>query len=236
VPSEFFDLLSTSPDRWTTLRMSGRDWRDTGISHQAWDAGIARIRASGASVTTITLGRSDVPEPPEHEHTWTLWLAPPWKRAIFTVATDTVDVVFHGPTWWGNSRGASISNDSPERARSKHGLGYGEDLVRTRDYVTSLEIQEIGEGSWIDRPTLDVRARAVHHSGERRRGKGLHGLIIGDADRIDLSVDRERGVILRAASWYEGSMYRTLEALDVVFDETFPSDAFKIEPLPGQSW
>jgi hypothetical protein len=46
-------------------------------------------------------------------------------------------------------------------------------------------------------------------------------------------VDRER-VILRAASWFEGSMYRTVEALDVVFDERFPSDVFKIEPLPGR--
>jgi hypothetical protein len=31
-------------------------------------------------------------------------------------------------------------------------------------------------------------------------------------------------------------MYRTVEALDVVFDEPFPSNAFKIEPLPGQNW
>jgi hypothetical protein len=74
----------------------------------------------------------------------------------------------------------------------------------------------------------------VHHSGDR--GRGLHGLIIGDADRIDLSVDRERGVLLRAASWFEGSMYRTVEALSVAFDETFPSDAFEIDPLPGQDW
>jgi hypothetical protein len=204
------------------------------ISRQAWDAAIARQQAGGRAVTTITLGRNDVPEPREFEHTWTLWLAPPWKRATFTVATSTVDVVFHGTTWWSNSHGVSRSNESVERARSQHGLGYGEDLVRTRDYVTRLEVQEIGTGSWIDRPTLEVRASAVHHSGER--GKGLHGLIIGDADRIDLSVDGERGVLLRAASWFEGSMYRTVEALDVVFDEKFPSQAFKIEPLPGRDW
>jgi hypothetical protein len=204
------------------------------ISHRAWDAAIARKRASGAAGTTIVLGRRDVPEPLEFEHTWTLWLAAPWKRATFTVATDTVDVVFHGTTWWGNRGGVSLSNESPERARTTHGLGDGEDLVRTPDYGTRLEVQEIGAGSWIGRPTLEVRARAVHHSGDR--GRGLHGLTIGDADRIDLSVDRERGVLLRAASWFEGSMYRTLEALDVAYDETFPSDAFQIEPLPGQNW
>ena len=78
------------------------------------------------------------------------------ERATFTVATETVDVVFHGTTWWGNSRGVSLSNESPDRARSKHGLGDGEDSVRTRDYVTRQEVREIRVGSWIDRPTLDV--------------------------------------------------------------------------------
>jgi outer membrane lipoprotein-sorting protein len=233
-PSEFFDLLTSSPDRWTTLRMSGREWRDTVLSRQAWDAAIARKQASGMTFTTFTVGRSDLPQPRELEHAWTLWLAPPWKRATYTVATSTVDVVFHGTTWWSNSRGVSRSSESLDPAKYGHGLGYGEDLVRTRDYVTRLEVEEIGAGSWIDRPTLEVRARAVHR--DRDRAQGLHGLIIGDADRIDLSVDRERGVILRAASWFERSMYRTVEALDVIFDETFPSDAFKIEPLPGQDW
>jgi hypothetical protein len=100
--------------------------------------------------------------------------------------------------------------------------------------MARLKVLEFGVGSWVGRSTLDVHARAVHHP--RDRGRGLHGLIIGDADRIDLSVDRERGVILRAASWFEGSMYRTVEALDVAFDERFPSGAFEIEPLPGQNW
>jgi hypothetical protein len=233
--SEFFDLLSTSTSRWTTLRLSGREWRDTAILHKAWEAAIARKRASGASVKTITFGDPDRPDPEELEGTWTLWLAPPWKRATFTVATCVVDVVAHGATWWSNdSRGLSRSNESIDPARYRHGLGYGEDLVRTPDYVTRLEVAEVEEGSWIGRPTLEAQARAVHHP--RERGQGVHGLVMGDADRIDLSVDRERGVILRAASWFEGSMYRTVEALDAAFDETFASDAFKIEPLPGQDW
>jgi hypothetical protein len=79
-PSEFFDLLSTSPDRWTTLQISGREWQDTTICHQAWDAAIARKRASGTAVTTFTVESGNAPEARELEHTWTQWLAPPWKR------------------------------------------------------------------------------------------------------------------------------------------------------------
>ncbi len=214
--------------------MSGREWQDTVILGQALEATTARKQASGASVTKITIGDPDRPQPKELEHTWTLWLAPPWKRATYTVDTSAVDVVVHGTTWWSNSRGVSRSNESIDPARYGHGLGYGEDLVRTPDYATRLEVAEVEAGLWIGRPTLEVHARAVHHP--RERGQRLHGLVIGDADRIDLSVDRDRGVILRAASWFEGSMYRTVETLDAAFDETFAADAFKIEPFPGRDW
>ena len=192
------------------------------------------MQASGAAVTTITVGRTDGTQPREIKHTWSLWLAPAWKRATFTVGTGIIDVVFHGTTWWSNGHGISRSNAAMDPARHVHGLGWGEDLVRTPDYVTRLEVEDVRAASWIGRPTLEVHALAVHH--DREHGGGLHGLIFGDADRIDLSVDIERGVILRAVSWFQGSIYRTLEALDVAFDETFPNDAFKIEPISGKDW
>jgi hypothetical protein len=211
--------------------MSGREWRHTAVLHQAWEAATNRKRASGATVSTILIGRTDVPQPKELEQSWTLWLETPWKRATFMNGTGIIDVVFHGTTWWSNGHGASRSS---EATRYGHGLGWGEDLVRTPDYVNRLEIVHVETGSWLGRPTLDAQVRAVHR--ERERDKGLHGLIIGDADKIDLSIDLERGVILRAASWFEGSLYRTLEVLDVDFDVSFPPDTFKIDPLPGQDW
>jgi hypothetical protein len=229
--AEFFDLLSTSSDRWSTLRMEGREWRNPKMLHQAWEAATARKRATGMSVSTIVLGRTDLPEPDELEQTWTLWLDPPAKRATFMVGSGMVDVVFEGETWWSNGNGVSRSNVN---ARWGHGLGWGEDLVRTADYVGRLDLDHVEPGALLGRPVLHARARAVHLP--RERGKGLHGLIIGEADRVDLAVDRESGVILRAASWFEGVMYRTVEALDVAFDEQFAADAFTIQPLPGQDW
>jgi hypothetical protein len=223
--------MSTSTDRWSTLRMEGREWRKPGVLHQAWDAATARKRASGMGVSTIVLGRSDLPQPSELEQAWTLCLNPPSKRATFTVGRGMVDVVFQGTTWWSNGNGVSSSNVT---ANWGHGLGWGEDLVRTADYVSRLDIDDVEPGTLLGRPILHARARAIHR--DRDRGKGLHGLIIGDADRIDLAVDRERGVILRAASWFEGLMYRIVEALEVAFDEQFAADAFRIEPLPGQDW
>jgi hypothetical protein len=38
------------------------------------------------------------------------------------------------------------------------------------------------------------------------RGPGLHGLTIGDAESLELSVDRERGVVLIASSWLQGAI------------------------------
>lgn len=227
--SEFFDLLATSPTRWRTLRMSGREWRDLTLARQAWAARKRQRLAGGMPVPTSALGRMERPEPREHEETWSLWLAPPQRRAIFAFGTGTVDVVFHETTWWSYGPTGFSSNEG--RSRHEHGLGWGEQLVRTPDYATGFSVQHVQTGSRLGRATLEARVTTVHPPPER--GRGLHGLVIGDADMIDLSVDRERGVILRATSWIQHSVYRILEALDVAFDEVFPPDTFKIEPPPG---
>jgi hypothetical protein len=174
VESDFSNLLSTSPTRWSTLRMSGRVWRDTLVLRQAWEAARARREASGAMVTTTATGRNDRPRRRELDHTWSLWLAPPWKRATFRVGADVVDVVFHGTTWWSKGHGTSRSNEAVDPSRYRHGLGYGEDLIRPPDYVTRLEVEHLHPASWLGRPTLEVRASAVHR--HRERGKGLRVL------------------------------------------------------------
>lgn len=209
--------------------MGGREWRDVILADEAWEARRRRKIASGTSLTSITIGRTDLPQSVVNEEAWSLWLAPPWKRATFGVGARTVDVVFHETTWWSHGPDGFASNEGS--SRMGHDLGPGEDLVRTPDYVTRLAVRQVETGSRLGRATLEGRVTAVYPP--RERGRGLHGLVIGDADAIDLSVDRERGVILRAVSWLNGSAYRIVEALDVPFDEVFPPDTFKVEPPPG---
>lgn len=107
--------------------------------------------------------------------------------------------------------------------------------METTAYPPLIEIREVKGGSRLGRPTLDATVMARREL-ERRRGRGLHGLVIGDADEIRLSIDRERGVILRTGLVYEGSVYRIVEMTEVGFDEQFPPTTFEIRPVSSDGW
>ncbi len=190
------------------------------------------MRSEGRTFSSIS-SRSTLPAPDETDEAWRLWIAGRWKRARFVAGRQDVDVVFHESTWWSNGHGRSRTNGGARNSR--HGEGPGADLVRTPDYPTLIDIGNVTSGSRLGRPTLDVEAR-IRRGTERRRGRGLHGLVIGEADEIVLAIDRERGVLLRAESWFRGSAYRVLEMTDVAFDEEFRPSTFEIRPLPGLEW
>jgi hypothetical protein len=229
---ELVDLLSTSPSRWRSLRAGGRIWSNPALLSEASEVQRARRRAEGQSFAVIS-NRSDAPVPQESDEEWQLWLAGTWKRAKFRAGRGGVDVVFHDSTWWSNGHGVSRTNEGA--TNSGHGIGPGEHLIRTADYVPLIEIRDVIPGSRLGRETLKSTIRMRHGLG-RRRGRGLHGLVIGDADPIVLEVDRERGVILRAESSYHGSVYLVLEVNEIEFDREFPPDTFEIQPLAGGEW
>jgi len=190
------------------------------------------MRSEGRTCSLIS-SRSRLPAPDETDEAWRLWIAGPWKRARFVAGREDVDVVFHEPTWWSNGHGGSRTNGGARNSR--HGEGPGADLVCTPDYPTPIDIGNVTSGSRRGRVTLDVEAR-IRRGSECRRGRGLHGLVIGEADEIVLAIDRERGVLLRAESRFRGSAHRVLEVTDVAFDEEFPPSTFEIRPLPGLEW
>ena len=144
-----------------------------------------------------------------------------------------VDVVFRDSTWWSNGNGSSRTNGGS--GKSGHGTGPGSDLLRTSDYSSLIDITSVDTGTWIGRPTLEL-AVDIRPEGHRFRGRGVHGLVIGEPDQIQLSVDEERGVILRTQAWFGGSLYRLVAMTDVTFDEQFNDETFAIQPLPGQTW
>jgi hypothetical protein len=144
-----------------------------------------------------------------------------------------VDVVFRDSTWWSNGNGFSRTNGAS--AKAGHGMGWSRDLLRTSDYTALIDITAVSAGVCIGRPTVEL-AVTIRHDRHGFRGPGVHGLVIGDPDQLQLSVDEERGVILRTQAWIEDRLYRMVEMTEVAFDERLSSDTFAIEPLPGQSW
>jgi hypothetical protein len=229
---EALNLLSTSASRWRTVRVSGHEWRSTALVSQAWKARLERQRAEGQNFSVISFGSPEA-RPDETDEEWSLQIAGPWRRAKYGAGRETIDVVFHGSTWWSNSHGFSRTNGGS--LNSGHGEGAGEFLVQTADYPFLIEVEEVNTGSRLGRDALDARV-TVRHGLPHRRGRGLHGLVIGDADEVLLSIDRECGVILHAASWFRGSVCRVLEMNDVTFDEPFHPKAFEITPLAGLDW
>ncbi len=53
------------------------------------------------------------------------------------------------------------------------------------------------------------------------------------ADEYRLLVERERGVVLRAAALLEGEEFWASEFEELVFDEELPRETFVFEPPPG---
>jgi hypothetical protein len=209
-----------------------RVWSNPTLLSEASEVQLARRRPEGQRFAIIS-NQSNAPVPDETDEEWQLWVAEPWMRAKFAAGRGGVDVVFHGSTWWSNGRGISRTNGGA--TNSGHGIGPGVHLIRTADYVPLIEVRDIRLTSLLGRETLKVTVR-MRYGPDHRRGPGLHGLVIGDADPIVLDVDRERRVILRAESSYKGSVYLVLEMNEIAFDQEFPPETFEITPLPGGGW
>jgi hypothetical protein len=239
---EFNNLLVSSASRWTELLIEGRTWTNIALQNSAWQANIDRMRANGAAIAIFqssdsddneSVGANARVEPLIREQTWSLWVTPERRRARFVVGDEIVDVVIEGSTFWSNGNGRSFTNGG--RKNSSHGQGDGQNLLRTADYVGRLRVAELTDGTKCGRPTLDAKVEILDNSGPEF-GPDLHGLTIGDADYLELSVDRERGVLLSASSWLRGDVYRIVEMTRVEFDPNFDPDAFIIQPEFGTQW
>ena len=240
--SEFFTLLETSESRWTALFIEGRTWININLQSFAWQATIGRKMAHGAHF--VKLQRSDsneneatesarVVEPVDQEQTWRLWVTPEKRRAKFEVGDGLVDVVIEGSTFWSNGHGRSFTNGG--KTNLSHGQGDGQNLLRTSEYAGLLHVVELSQGMRIGRPTIEAKVTILDDQ-DPQRGQGVHGLTIGEAEVLELSVDRERGVVLNASSWIQGAIYRIVEITKVEFDPNFDTDVFTIEPEFATEW
>ena len=172
-------------------------------------------------------------EPAELDISWRLWASPERRRAMFVVGDGSVDVVIEGSTFWSNGFGRSFTNGGRENVG--HGQGEGQYLMETSDYAPLLRVEEISEGLRLGRHTIEARVTTLENTSSER-GRDLHGLTTGDADYLELSIDRERGIVLRVSSWYREAVYRRVEITRVEYDPFFAPEVFRIEPRFGDQW
>ncbi|MFI5035858.1 MAG: hypothetical protein ACHQFZ_06600 [Acidimicrobiales bacterium] len=239
---EFGGLLETSESRWATIMVEGRTWVDADVQSRAWQAMIDRENKHGVSRAVFLRSHfarggatrsQPAVEPAEHEETWCLWVTPDVRRAKFEVGGEIIDVVIEGSTFWSNGHGRSITNGGKQNVG--HGQGDGENLIRTPDYCRLLHVEGVSEGTRLGRHTIEAKT-SIGDDTDPFRGRGLHGLTTGAPELLELSVDRERGVVLSASSWFSGMIYRVVEMTEVEFDPEFAPEVFRITPKFSSQW
>lgn len=241
---EALELLHDSDRLWRTIRVRGTEWRDQALLGRAFDRelpvvsdgfsghGVSRsVRASMRVGFAASGAGGDDGE--ESTETWAYWQEADRKRAEFAVGDEMVAVVYEGDTYWSlsPSRGATTNAG---RQDESHGLGPAPALIDTAPLVSLLRFRATGEGRLLGRPVLELAAEPRPSRGFMS-GMVLQGIGQG-ADEYRLSVDRERGVLLRCEAQLEGRAFRVLEMTDVAFDEELPVGTFVIELPAGDEF
>ncbi len=220
------ELMHTSSQRWSTLRLAGHEWRHRETFSRAWEHHLDELRKSGtATLHSVAFRRLGGEEPSdESREEWRVWLAKPDKRrAEFQVGDEVVTAVFHGSSWWSwsPSRGL-ITNDGA--TNHSHGVGPGEALIDPATHLSSLQLQMDKRTTFLTRAAFVVTA-LPRHIGQQGFDPTLHMFGTG-ADLYTLVVDAEVGVLLRVQAEFRGTAFRVIEVGDIGVNERFADATF----------
>jgi len=105
-----------------------------------------------------------------------------------------------------------------------HGIGPAEVVLKGAMIIPWLDMTAGADTEVAGRHAVMVDA--TPRSGEEA-GFALHLLGTG-ADRYELAIDRERGVILRAEAQLDGEPFRFVEVTSAAFDDPIESLAFQL--------
>lgn len=233
---DVLELLHTSPDRWNTLRLAGREWRHQARFNDAWERSVAAIqrnsRVSASRFSAAALIPEEPSEPPETSvERWRLWYANPGKfRTQFEVGTATVTAVWVGQQWWSWMPGAGVKTNAGDSSHS-HGLGPGAVLVEAPILRGSLKLQAVSRATFLSRSAYLVGA-APAQLDVHLPPFVLHALGAG-ADRYEMVVDAEVGLVWRSQAEFEGEAFRILEVEEVGINEALDDRLFDPESLDG---
>jgi outer membrane lipoprotein-sorting protein len=237
---DVLELLHDAETRWKTLRAVGRQWRHNARASEVFERHFAALEASRPPGAVARLTATYAPDesqpsvPDESEDLWRLWIERGGRtRAEFSVGTDTVSVVFDGPTWWSWSPHAGGMTNRGA-ANHGHGLGPAAMLIDTAALMGALRLELLGKDKLFGRDVFRVRgitrARLGHES-----DYGLHELGVG-ADDYLVSVDAERGVALRSEARFREQPFRVIEMTEVEFDADLPPETFTVVLPEGEAF
>lgn len=224
---DLLELLHGAGERWRTARLTIREWHHFERSRLAHE----RIRQSGSAHQITLYGAG--PATDERESLVRVWLAGERARE----ARDDPDVgsflsVRDGGQWWqySPSFGALTNEGDPN-----HQSGVGEVALRLLEpshVLAALRLETVGEVQAAGRRALRVLGMARE---SEETAMLLFRLGYG-AERYELDVDRELGVLLRTAALVDGEPFAVTEVTEVAFDEEFPPVTFVFTLPEGESF
>ena len=199
--------------------MTTREWTHIGRSEQAFED----FRANQGAGAQYATGFSRGEQPVEIEVVLQLTRDGARFRQQTEGSARTATTVCDGErTWtWDASTGAVVY-DSAEMTTTES------DLLDPVGLVTGFQLEPLGATEVAGRRA--VRVHAVPRSHEWR----MSALGLG-AEEIELAVDAECGVILRAEARHKGQAFHVLEVLDIQFDGELPPETFVFEPPAGET-
>jgi len=231
--SHLRDVMMDSRSLWRTLRAEGTEWRDFERAREAF----LRRHPPGRGTVTIT---GTIARAAQQTEPWSLWLELPDKiRTAFGVAGERATAVMRGTEWW------SISSYSPPQTndgnpKHRHGTGPGYPLTEPRRLVYALELDPHEETTFAGRPAVRVSATPMRaNAADVLEQLSLDDAVLelgAGADRYDLLVDSERGVILRSEALLDEAPFLVVEIQEIGFDESFADETFHLEPPPGTTF
>ena len=213
--AEVLKLLHESDRRWQTLAAEGEEWRDEERSAEAF----IRRRPPGG-VISFRGG----PDRGERDPRWQLWVRQPDRsRVEFGAAhgARVTEITSADRTWMRLPDGRS--HVQQRRPSGRPAFGPASCLVQTRAIPGAFNLEAAGTDDVVGRACVAVRARPVVD--ETRPGPGFHPLLQG-ADEVRLTVDAERGVVLRVEALLNGVVFYRNAMTAVRFDEDLPDEIF----------
>lgn len=215
---DVLELLHGSGSAWTTIRLEGREWHHDARFRAAFDRFLeGKGRPS-----------SGLPGPPtESEDPWEYSEIVGLRRYARFISSDHLaSVLWDGPTWWSwtdHVDRPGWTNAGSDRDLS-HGIGPGHVVFAGPIVIPWLDMT-VG-------PDIDVadRQAVTVYATPRSDEEGepvLHRLGTG-ADRYELAIDRERGLIPRAEAQFLGEPFRVVEVTSAIFDEPIEAQVFEL--------
>lgn len=235
-------LLHRADDPFSTVAVAYRVWLHRDRSLAAFRAEMEARKASGYGVATIQSARrsnaAGEDEPGvESEEVVRIWRAEDrYRQELEGGERDGAYLVRDGKLWWVWDRvsGARSNEDDPD-----HGIGFGgEELAIMLDptpLLGSLRFRVTGRAVIAGRPVIvaDALPRLGRSRGQELSFR-LHSLGSG-AERYELSVDEQLGVLLRVVALRDDEPFREVTTLAITFDGPIAEDRFRFEPPTGET-